>query len=63
MGRFYLKKFIHGVAYERIKLKDGKDAEIYENFGFVQYDWHDLGDPTTFKKESWRTFEKLVGWD
>jgi hypothetical protein len=39
------------VAYEKIKLKDGKDVEIYENLNFVYYDWHGPSNPTTLEDE------------
>ena len=47
MGRFFFEKFFNGVAYEKIELKDGKDVEIYENLDFVNFDWHNRGNPTT----------------
>ena len=28
MGRFFFEKFVYRVAYEKIKLKDGKDVEV-----------------------------------
>jgi len=46
---FFLKKFVQRVAYEKIKLKDGKDVEIYENLDFVNCDWHNPDDLTTPK--------------
>ena len=49
MGRFFLKKFVQRVAYEKIELKDGKDVEIYENLDFVNYDRHGPSNPTTLK--------------
>ena len=63
MGRFFWKKFFKRVAYEKIKLKHGKDVKIYENLGFVYYDWLSLGNPTTLEDESQGTFEELVGRD
>ena len=60
---FASKKFVQQVAYEKIKLKDGKDVEIYENLDFVNYDGHSPGNPTTLKDESWWTFEEFVGRD
>ena len=50
MGRFFFEKFSNRVPYEKIKLKDGKDVEIYENLDCVNYDWHGPVDPTTLKK-------------
>ena len=49
MGISFLKKFVQRVAYEKIKLKDGKDVEIYENLDFVNCDWHSPDDLTTPK--------------
>ena len=34
-GYFFLKKFVQRMAYEKLKFKDGKDVEIYENLNFV----------------------------
>jgi hypothetical protein len=59
----FLKKFVQRVAYEKIKLKDGRDVKIYENLDFVNYDSQGPSDFTTLEKESQRTFEELVGWD
>ena len=50
MGRFFLKKFVQRMAYEKLKFKDGIAMEIYENLNFVNYDWHGPGNPTTLKK-------------
>ena len=63
MGRFFLKKFFKRVAYEKIKLKDGKDVKIYENLNFVNYDWHGPTDPTTLEDEFWWTFEEFICQD
>ena len=52
MGWFFLKKIVQGVAYEKLKLKDGKDVEIYESLDFVNCDWHGPGNPTTLEDES-----------
>ena len=52
MGRFSLEKIIQGVAYEKLKLKDGKDVEINENLNFVYFDGHGHGNPTTLEDES-----------
>ena len=49
MGRFFLEKIFKWVAYNKIKLKDGKDVEIYENLDFVNCDWHNPDDLTTPK--------------
>ena len=43
MGRFFLG------AYEKLKLKDGKDVEIYENLNFVYFDGHGPRNPTHSK--------------
>jgi hypothetical protein len=50
MGIFFLKMFVQRVAYEKIKLNDGKDMKIYKNLDFVNCDWHGPGDPTTLEK-------------
>ena len=50
MGRFFFDRFFNGVAYENIKLKDGKDVEIYENLNFVNYDWDNPTLPQHSKK-------------
>jgi len=50
MGRFFFEKFVLRVSYVKIKLKDSKDVEIYENLDCVNYDWHGPGDPTTLEK-------------
>ena len=49
MERFFLKKYFGGVAYEKFKVNDGKDVEIYENLDFVNCDWHNPDDLTTPK--------------
>ena len=63
MDRFFLKKFVQRVAYEKIKLKDGKDVKIYENLDFVYFNWHGPDNPTTLKDEPRGTFEKFVARD
>jgi hypothetical protein len=35
MGRFFFNKFVQGMAYEKLKLEDGKDMEIYVNLKFA----------------------------
>jgi hypothetical protein len=40
------------VAYEKLKLKDGKDVEIYENLDIVYFDGHGPSNPTTLEDES-----------
>ena len=50
MGRLFLDKIFQRVAYENIKLKYGKDMDVYENLNFVNHDWHGPGDLTTLKK-------------
>ena len=52
IGRFFLGKIIQWVAYEKLKLKDGKEMEIYENLDFVYFDGHGPGNPTTLEDES-----------
>ena len=42
--------FVQRAAYEKIKLKDGKDVEIYEKLNFSYDDWHGPSDPTTLEK-------------
>ena len=49
MGRFFFEKFSNRVPYEKIKLKDGKDVEIYENLNFVYFDGHGPRNPTHSK--------------
>jgi hypothetical protein len=50
MGRFFLDKIVQGVAYEKLKLEDGKDMKIYENLDFFNCNWHDSNNPTTLEK-------------
>jgi len=50
LGGVFLEKIVQGVAYEKLKLEDGKDMEIYMNLIFVNYDWHGPGNPTTLEK-------------
>ena len=59
MGRFFFEKFVLRVAYVKIKLKDGKDVEIYENLDIVNFNWHVPDDSTTLENESRGTFEKF----
>jgi hypothetical protein len=40
------------VAYEKLKLKDGKDVEIYENLDIVYLHGHGPSNPTTLEDES-----------
>jgi hypothetical protein len=49
MGGVFLNKIFKRVAYEEIKLKNGKDMEVHENLDFVYDDWHGPNDPTTLK--------------
>ena len=58
-----MEKIVQGVAYEKLKLEDGKDMEIYVNLIFVYFNVYDPGNSTTFKDKSRGTFEKFVGWD
>ena len=60
MGRFFLGKIVLGVPYEKLKLKDGKDVEIYENLDFVYFDGHGPSNPTTLEDESRETFEDII---
>jgi hypothetical protein len=49
-GKVFLEwKIFKRAAYENFKLKDGIDMEVQANLGFVKYDWHILGNPTTLK--------------
>jgi hypothetical protein len=52
MGRFFSKKIVQGVAYEKLKLKDGKYVEIYENLDIIYFDGHGPGNPITLEDES-----------
>ena len=56
-------KIVQGMAYEKLKLKDGKDVEIYENLDFVYFDGHGPSNPTTLEDESRGTFEESIGRD
>jgi hypothetical protein len=58
-----LEKITEGVAYEKLKLEDGKDMEIYVSLIFVYFNGHDPGNSTTFKDKSRGTFAKFVGQD
>ena len=49
MGIFFLNKIFKRVAYEKLKLKDGKDVEIYENLNSIYYGWHGPSNPSTLK--------------
>jgi hypothetical protein len=50
MGRFFLENVVQGVAYEKLKLKDGKDVKIYENLDIAYFDGHGPNNPTTLEK-------------
>ena len=63
MGRFFLQKIAQGVAYEKLKFKDGINMEVKANLSFINFNWHGLNNHTTFEDESWQTFKKLVGRD
>ena len=60
-GMFFLEKIVQGVAYEKLKFKDGIDMEVQVNLIFVYFDGHDPGNPTTLEDESRRTFEEYIG--
>ena len=36
--RFFLEKLFKRVAYEKIKIEDGKNVEVKVNLDFVNYD-------------------------
>ena len=59
MGIFFLNKIFKRVAYEKLKLKDGKDVEIYENLNFVYFDGHGPSNPTTLKNSPNRLLKSL----
>jgi hypothetical protein len=63
MGRFFLEKIVQGVAYEKLKFKNGIDMEVQVNLIFVYFDGHDLGNPTTLEDESCGSFEEFIGRD
>ena len=63
MGRIFLGNIVQGVAYEKLKLKDGKHVEIYENLDFAYFDGHDPSNPTTLEEESRGTFEEFIDRD
>ena len=52
MGRFSLEKIIQGVAYEKLKFKDGINMEVKANLSFINFNWHGLNNHTTFEDES-----------
>jgi hypothetical protein len=47
------------VAYEKIKLKDGKDVEVQTNLGFIYFHWHSPSNPTTLWKWALMVFWRV----